>query len=235
MADYSMKSLKAGYSAVIIGASGGIGGAISAALKTDPNCVAAVPLSRSSDGFDITDEAIIKRAADALEPGAYDLIVCATGALTIDGVGPERSIRQISQTAMMAQFALNAVGAALILKHFTPLLARKERTIFAFLSARVGSIGDNALGGWISYRSSKAALNQIVRTGAIELGRINPQSVVVSIHPGSVKTTLSEPFASGHERMEPFDVAQRILGVLDGLQPSQTGGFFAYDGSAIPW
>ncbi|WP_246764870.1 SDR family NAD(P)-dependent oxidoreductase [Ensifer sp. PDNC004] len=235
MSEYSMKSLKAGYSAVIIGASGGIGGAISAALKSDPNCFAAVPLSRSSHGFDITDEASMQRAAGALELGAYDLVICATGALTIDGVGPERSIRQISQTAMLAQFTLNAVGPALVLKHFAPLLARKGRTIFAFLSARVGSITDNALGGWISYRSSKAALNQIVRTGAIEIGRINPQSVVVSIHPGSVKTTLSDPFASGHERMEPADAAQGILGVLDGLQPSQTGRFFAYDGSAIPW
>lgn len=177
----------------------------------------------------------MQRAAGALELGAYDLVICATGALTIDGVGPERSIRQISQTAMLAQFTLNAVGPALVLKHFAPLLARKDRTIFAFLSARVGSITDNALGGWISYRSSKAALNQIVRTGAIEIGRINPQSVVVSIHPGSVKTTLSDPFASGHERMEPADAAQGILGVLDGLQPSQTGRFFAYDGSAIPW
>lgn len=135
----------------------------------------------------------------------------------------------------MAQFAVNAVGPALALKHFVPLLAKRRRSIFAFLSARVGSIEDNRLGGWISYRSSKAALNQIVRTAGIEVSRTHPASTIVAVHPGTVATELSEPFSSGHKRMEPNEAASKILGMLDCLQPADTGKFFAYDGTAIPW
>ncbi|MCS3743992.1 NAD(P)-dependent dehydrogenase (short-subunit alcohol dehydrogenase family) [Rhizobium sp. BK661] len=136
---------------------------------------------------------------------------------------------------MMNQFAVNAIGPALLLKYFVPLLARKKRVIFAFLSARVGSIGDNQLGGWISYRSSKAALNQIVHTAAIEVSRANPASVVVAMHPGSVATSLSDGFSSGHERSEQDDAARSVLQALDALEPANTGGFFAYDGSSIVW
>jgi NAD(P)-dependent dehydrogenase (short-subunit alcohol dehydrogenase family) len=227
--------LDPGYSALVIGASGGIGQAISSRLSADLNCSNVAQLSRREDGLDITAEDTVHRAAERVQSAPFDLIVCATGALTIDGVGPEKSIRQISQNAMMNQFAVNAVGPALILKHFVPLLARKKRVIFAFLSARVGSIGDNQLGGWISYRSSKAALNQIVHTAAIEVSRVNPASVLVAMHPGSVATALSAPFSSGHERSKPEDAARAVLQALDALQPANTGGFFAYDGSSIAW
>ena len=230
-----MNSLDPGYSALVIGASGGIGQAISMRLAADLNCSKVTQLSRRADGLDITDEESVHRAADRFQSTPFDLIVCATGALTIDGIGPEKSIRQISQNAMMKQFAVNAVGPALIVKHFAPLLAWKKRVIFAMLSARVGSIGDNKLGGWISYRSSKAALNQIVHTAAIEVSRANPASVVVAMHPGSVATSLSDPFSSGHERSKPDDAARSILQALDALQPANTGGFFAYDGSSIVW
>ena len=235
MAGKLLTSLDPGYSALVIGASGGIGHAIADCLEADPNCSNTVQLSRRDDQLDITDEASVHRAADRFQSTSFDLIVCATGALTIDGVGPEKSIRQISQNAMMNQFAVNAIGPALLLKYFVPLLDRKKRVIFAFLSARVGSIGDNQLGGWISYRSSKAALNQIVHTAAIEVSRANPASVVVAIHPGSVATSLSDPFSSNHERSKPDDAARSVLQVLDGLQPANTGGFFAYDGSSIVW
>ena len=235
MAGKLLTSLDPGYSALVIGASGGIGHAIADCLEADPNCSNTVQLSRRDDQLDITDEASVHRAADRFQSTSFDLIVCATGALTIDGVGPEKSIRQISQNAMMNQFAVNAIGPALLLKYFVPLLDRKKRVIFAFLSARVGSIGDNQLGGWISYRSSKAALNQIVHTAAIEVSRANPASVVVAIHPGSVATSLSDPFSSGHERSKPDDAARSVLQVFDGLQPANTGGFFAYDGSSIVW
>jgi NAD(P)-dependent dehydrogenase (short-subunit alcohol dehydrogenase family) len=235
MTDPLMTSLVAGYSALVIGASGGIGSAVARQLEMDTNCRKVVRLSRREDGLDLTDEDSMLRAAEALKTEEFDLIFCATGALTIDGVGPEKSIRQISQASMMAQFAVNAVGPALVLKHFAPLLAKKRRVIFALLSARVGSIGDNALGGWISYRSSKAALNQIVHTAAIEIFRMNPSSLIVAVHPGTVSTPLSDAFGSGHQRSEPDDAASRILRVLDRFSPSYSGGFLAYDGSTVPW
>ena len=235
MTDPLMSSLNAGYSALVIGASGGIGSAIARQLEMDSNCGDLVRLSRRDNGFNIADEASVLRAAEKLRTREFDLIVCATGALTIDGIGPEKSIRQISQDSMMAQFAVNAIGPALVLKHFVPLLPKKRRVIFALLSARVGSIGDNALGGWISYRSSKAALNQIVHTVAIEVCRTNPSSLMVAVHPGTVRTLLSDPFSSGNHRSEPDESANRILRMLDGLQSGNTGRFFAYDGTAIPW
>ena len=235
MSDALMMSLDVGYRALVIGASGGIGRALADQLAEDGNCEKLVRLSRRVDGLDITDEASIQTVAAELGRQEFDLILCATGALSIGGVGPEKSIKQISSEAMMAQFALNAVGPALVLKHFAPLLAKRRRAIMGFLSARVGSIGDNALGGWISYRSSKAALNQIVHTAAIEVARAAPASTIVAIHPGTVMTSLSDPFSAGHQRFEPNDAAHRILKMLDGLQPCDTGRFFAYDGTAIPW
>ena len=235
MSNPLMTSLAPAYCALVIGASGGIGSAVVRQFEIDGNCRKVVRLSRRKDGFDVTDEDSMHRAAEVLKEEEFDLILCATGALTIDGVGPEKSIRALSQASMMAQFAVNAVGPALVLKHFAPLLARKKRAIFALLSARVGSIGDNALGGWISYRSSKAALNQIVHTAAIEISRINPLSLIVAVHPGTIATSLSEPFSSGHARSEPDEAATRILKMLDGLRSSSSGGLFADDGNTIPW
>lgn len=230
-----MTSLDSGYRALVLGASGGIGQALADRLTEDSRCRAVLKLSRREDGFDVTDEASVRQAAETLGAQDFDLILCATGALTIGGIGPEKSIRQISQDAMMAQFALNAIGPALVVKHFVPILAKRRRSIFGVLSARVGSIGDNRLGGWISYRSSKAALNQIVRTAAIEVSRTHPATAIVSVHPGTVMTGLSDPFSSGRARTEPDAAAGQILRMLDGLQASDTGGFFAYDGTVIPW
>lgn len=136
---------------------------------------------------------------------------------------------------MMKQFSTNAVGPALILKHFVPLLDRKDRSLFVILSARVGSIGDNRLGGWISYRSSKAALNQIVKTASIELARTHPNCVIVAIHPGTVATPLSARFRNGHQAFEPREAARLILKTVDKLSAEQSGSFIAYDGSKIVW
>ncbi len=230
----SMTSLPQGYRALVIGASGGIGSALSTVLKGDVACGEVVALSRSGTGLDVTNEESVAAAVAALE-GPFHLIFCATGGLTIDGVGPEKSLRQISAEAMMRQFALNAVGTALVTKYFTPLLPKKERGLMGFLSARVGSIGDNNLGGWISYRASKAALNQILRTASIELARTNPEAVIVPLHPGTVATSLSEKYSGGHERTEPAVAATNLLTVLNGLAPQQSGQFFAYDGSRIEW
>lgn len=230
-----MKSFGQNFRALVIGASGGIGQAIAERLRQQDTCGEVFTLSRSADGLDLLDEESVAAKASQLADQHFDLIVCATGALTIEGVGPEKTIKQISANAMAAQFAVNAIGPALILKHFTPLLSESKRSAFALLSARVGSIGDNRLGGWISYRSAKAALNQIVRTTAIELARKRPDAIIVAIHPGTVNTSLSRPFAASHKSTEPSDAATMILATIDDLTGSDTGGFFAYDGSRIEW
>lgn len=233
-----MKSLRQGYTALVIGASGGIGGAIAQALESDPGCDRVFRLSRRDDsGFDVTDEASVARAAQrlAIETDGLDLVFNATGALTIDGIGPEKALKAIDPQAMMRQFTLNALGPALLLKHFSPLLPRDRRAIFASLSARVGSIGDNHLGGWISYRAAKAAQNQIVRTAAIEIARTRPLAIVAALHPGTVETGLSEGYRGNHAAVPASEAADNLLNVLDALPPESSGGFFAYDGSAIEW
>ena len=232
-----LQSLADGYRAIVIGASGGIGGAVLSLLEADARCAYALPLSRSKDDLDITDEKSVAVAASRLgdQRGTFDLIFNATGALTIDGVGPEKSIKAIDPLQMAKQFAVNAIGPALLLKHFAPLLKREEKCVFASLSARVGSIGDNRLVGWISYRASKAAQNQITRTAAIEIMRTNSQAIVVALHPGTVATDLSQPFTKGRDRFEPEESAARLLKTIDALTADQTGQFFAYDGSRIEW
>ena len=137
----------------------------------------------------------------------------------------------------MAQvFAINAIGPALLMKHFLPLLARQGKAVFATLSAKVGSISDNRLGGWYTYRASKAALNQFVHTASIELARRHPAAICVALHPGTVQSALSAPFAkAGLDVRNPDEAASRLLNVLDGLQASDSGGFFNHDGQALPW
>ncbi len=230
-----LSSLPEGYRAVVVGASGGIGSAIHEALLTDNKLGEAICISRASDGLDITNEQMVAEAASKLGGQPIHVLICATGVLTIAGTGPEKSLRQISPNVMLEHFSVNAIGPALIAKHFLPLLDRKGRSLSAFLSARVGSIGDNRLGGWVSYRASKAALKQIVRTAAIEVSRTHPESVIVATHPGTVETKLSAPYVSGHQTTQPATAARNILAVLNRLQPGDTGSFVAYDGSAIEW
>ena len=230
-----MSSLPDNYTALVIGSSGGIGSAIQQTLSADPRCNELICMSRSKDGLDITEEASLVSCVQKIASKKIHLLICATGALTINGVGPEKTIRQLDPDAMTAQFRINAIGPALVMKHFLPLVDREKRGICAFLSARVGSIGDNRLGGWISYRSSKAALNQIIRTASIEFKRTHPDAVLVGVHPGTVETSLSEPFSRGRERMRPDDAAKMILEALNAVASTQTGSFIAYDGSSIEW
>ncbi len=227
-----LPSLSADFRAVIIGTSGGIGSAITALVRQQRNVGDVIELSRSRDGLDLLDEPGIAAAATAIA-GPIHLLVCATGVLTVDGTKPEKSFRHLDPEVMLAQFKTNAVGPALIAKHFVPLLDRGSRSIALFLSARVGSIGDNMLGGWVSYRSSKAALNQIVRTASIETSRTHAEAVIAAIHPGTVRTALSEPYSSGHPTVSPDEAARSILRSADDLR--ETGVFVAYDGSAIDW
>ena len=152
--------------ALVVGASGGIGSALAAELAARGWAVTG--LSRRADGLDVTDEASVARCLSALEPG-FDLVIVATGALEIGAHRPEKSLRALDPAALAAQFAVNAMGPALVLKHALRLMPRDRRAVFAALSARVGSIGDNALGGWYSYRAAKAALNQLIHTAAIEV------------------------------------------------------------------
>ncbi len=227
-----LPSLPTDFKAVIIGASGGIGSAITALVRQQRNVGKITQLSRSRDGMDLLDEPSIAAAATATA-GPIHLLVCATGVLTVDGTKPEKSFRHLDPEVMLAQFKTNAVGPALIAKHFLPRLDRGSRSIALFLSARVGSIGDNRLGGWVSYRSSKAALNQVVRTASIEASRTHPEAVVAAIHPGTVRTALSDPYSSGHPTVSPDVAARDILRSADGLR--NTGVFVAYDGSTIDW
>ncbi|MCO6185084.1 SDR family NAD(P)-dependent oxidoreductase [Rhizobium sp. L1K21] len=233
-----MRSLCSGYKALVIGASGGIGAAVADCLERDLRCDEVFHLSRRHfAGFDLRDPESVAAAASHIQSrdAEIDLIFNATGALIIDGREPEKSLKAIDADAMAAQFAVNAIGPALLLKHFHTFLPRGRRSIFASVSARVGSIGDNRLGGWYSYRASKAAQNQIIRTAAVEIARLRPKAVVAALHPGTVKTSLSDPFAGQRDRLTPRDSAARMLTVLDGLESPQSGGFFAYDGSLIEW
>ena len=223
--------------AVVIGASGGIGAALAAALEADG--VPVVRLSRRSDPpLDLLDEASIAAAAEAADAnqGAVRLVIDATGFLHDADFRPERGLKELDPAHLARAFALNATGPALVMKHFLPLLPRKGRSVFATLSARVGSIGDNRLGGWHAYRASKAALNQLVRTAAIELARRKREAVCVALHPGTVATRLSEPFSkSGLDVRTPEVAAEDILQVIAGLKPAQTGGFLDHKGKVIPY
>lgn len=218
--------------ALVVGASGGIGGAVVAALRARGTTV--VGLSRREHGLDVTDEASVMRLLGALE-GPFDLVLVATGALAPEGRGPEKSLKALEADQLAAQFALNAGGPALVLKHALRLMPREGRSVFAALSARVGSIGDNALGGWYSYRASKAALNQLIHTAAIEVGRTHRGAICVTLHPGTVDTGFGAEFHKGRETVTPVEAATNLLAVLDGLTVAHTGGFFDWSGARVPW
>ena len=218
--------------ALIIGASGGIGQALSAALSA--RGVAVTGMSRSGDGLDVIDEASVQAALGALT-GPFDLVFVATGALEINGARPEKSLDQLTPQAMADQFAVNCIGPALILKHARRLLPKDRPAIFAALSARVGSIGDNRLGGWYAYRTAKAALNQMIHTSAIELTRTHKQAICVVLHPGTVATDFTRKYLGRHPSVPPEDAAQNLLTVLDGLTPEDTGRFFDWAGKRVPW
>lgn len=217
------------HSPLVIGASGGIGAAIARRLPE------AVTLSRRKDGLDIADEESLARAAARFKDRTFDLIFVATGVIESDGARPEKSFAEISGAAMARVLAINAVGPALIVKHFAPLLPAKDRSVLAFLSARVGSIGDNRLGGWVSYRASKAALNQIVRCAAIELKRTRPEAVALALHPGTIETALTEKYAKGRFTATPDECAENLVRLCAGATPEMSGRFFAYNGAEILW
>ncbi len=240
-------SLPNGAEIVIIGATGGIGEALLVLLAEDARVGSIHAWSRHPvratnskivpAAVDITDEASIAKAADAVK--SAHLVVVATGLLhSPDGLQPEKTWRDLDLGNLTRSFATNTIGPALVAKHLLPQMPRNERAIFAAISARVGSISDNRLGGWYGYRASKAALNQMIKTLSIELARSRPQSVCVGLHPGTVDTELSGPFKANVPERNLFSserAARQLLNVLGGLMPSDTGNLFAWDGTQVPF
>lgn len=218
--------------ALILGASGGIGSAIATALKA--RGVAVTGLSRREDGLDVTCENSVSTQLAKLS-GPFDLIFVATGALVVDGAEPEKAVREVTPDALLNQMRINAIGPMLVLKHSLALLPKTDRSVFAALSARVGSIGDNQIGGWHSYRASKTALNQLVHGAAIEMRRTHKQAIAVCLHPGTVATDFTAKYAGRHKTVPATDAAENLLAVIDELTVEQSGGFFDYAGKEIPW
>lgn len=216
--------------ALVLGASGGIGRAVARELERRGARVTG--LSRAADGLDVTDEASVRAALGRLDH-PFDLVFVATGALTCTRPAPEKALADLEAEELVAQVRLNALGPALVLKHLRSHVPRRGRWVFAALSARVGSIGDNGLGGWYSYRTSKAALNSLLHGAAVELARSRREAIVACLHPGTVDT----PFTAGydHDKVSPGRAAERLIDVIDALEPGQSGGFFDYAGREIPW
>lgn len=225
--------------ALIIGASGGIGAALAAALVAQGKYQHVISCSRNSAlRLDLCDETSIAAAAAQLSSdyGSLALVINATGVLSAQDCVVEKSWRQIDPVSMARVFAINTIGPALLIKHFAPLLSKTSVSKMVYLSARVGSIGDNQLGGWYSYRASKAALNQLVHTAAIELKRSNPDAICIALHPGTVDTGLTKPFVRAVQQPQtPALAALRLLAVIDSLQADQSGGFFDHLGAPVMW
>jgi NAD(P)-dependent dehydrogenase (short-subunit alcohol dehydrogenase family) len=246
----SLDSFGAGMSVVMVGASGGIGGALTSILSASPAVARIIACSRSGpvpehpkvrqQRLDLEDEPTIARAAEAVraDGGALDLVLVASGILHNDEtLRPEKTWRALDGAALERAYRINAVGPALVAKHFLPLLTHDRKSVFAALSARVGSISDNRLGGWHAYRASKAALNMLLRTLSIELSRANARAICIGLHPGTVDTPLSAPFQAGvleGNLFKPERAAAHLLEVINGLGPDDSGKVLAWDGKPVP-
>ncbi len=231
--------------AAVIGATGGIGAAFARALAADPDYATVHAFSRSGKApegcragpLDLCDEETIRAAAETITDGALRLCIVATGILHNPAFGPEKNMGQLAPGPLAETFAINAIGPALVAKHFLPRMPRRDRAVFAALSARVGSISDNRMGGWYGYRASKAALNQMLKCLAIETGRKRRETIIVGLQPGTVATGLSAPFRGnvpGDRVFEPDEAAGHLLGVLGRLEPAASGRVFDWSGEEVP-
>ncbi len=230
----------------VFGSGGGISQALVSELESRP-AVDSVDAFTSRDDLefgpkvsahvvDVSVPESLAAAAAAVE-GSLDLVIVAIGTLHSEVYRPERRLRELDAGAMLEVYRINAVVPAMIAKHFLPLLDRDRPTVFAALSARVGSIGDNRLGGWMSYRASKAALNMLIKTLSTEHARTRKRSALVGLHPGTVDTSLSKPFSAGvpaEKLFTPTQSARYLLDVVSRLRPEDTGAVFAWDGQRIP-
>lgn len=232
---FRMNSLGEDYRALVIGASGALGAAFCELLNEDPRCSVVRELGRNSaPGLDLEKpDSIARAAAELAEEAPYQLILHAAGLLHREDIKPEKSYTSIEADALQAIFQVNTLGPALVLRHFLPLL--DPRGAMAVLSAKVGSIGDNRLGGWYAYRASKAALNMLIKTAGIELARTRPHTRLLSLHPGTVVSGLSQPFRSASAARPASIAAQELLSLIDRLAPADSGNFFAYNGERLPW
>ena len=229
-----MNSLREGYRELVIGTSGSLGQAFVETLRSDPRCAHVQAVSRTEPmPWDLRDQASMAAMAGQLE-GPFHLVLDATGALTIDGQGPEKRLQELEAKRIQHSLEVNAVGPALLLRCLSPLLARGERVIWAKLSARGGSIEDNHKGGWYSYRAAKAALNQLLQTAAIEISRQRPLALVAALQPGTVRSALSQP-SVGDDALPPQTSVQGLLLVLDTAPASGRALFLDYRGQSIPW
>ena len=219
--------------ALVFGASGGIGQAFSRFLENKLGSENVINISRSFDGFEISDEEKIFKLSESIE-GSFNLIINAIGVLQTTEEGPEKTINVVKQKSMIDMMTINAIGPALLLKNFSKKLDKTKFSVFVNLSARVGSITDNRLGGWISYRSSKAALNQIIKTSSIEINRRNKNAICVGLHPGTVKTRFTEKFQNTTETISPDESVKMMMNVVENLSVDDNGYCFAYDGKVIP-
>jgi NAD(P)-dependent dehydrogenase (short-subunit alcohol dehydrogenase family) len=222
--------------ALIVGATGSIGGALNTSLCCSDAFSEILAVSRPA--LDVTSEESVAALAEKIANMSQELslVIDATGYLHDANAMPEKSWRQIDPEHLVKAFRINAIGPAILMKHFLPLMPRDRRSVFATLSARVGSIGDNKLGGWYGYRASKAAVNQFVRTAAVELKRKKPLAICVALHPGTVESKLSAPFAKSNlEVRSAAEAADQLLKVIDELEPRHSGGFFDHRGDTIPW
>lgn len=244
-----LDSFKDPIRACIVGSTGGIGGALVKSLADSDQVETVYALSRSGEShtaakvrnltFDFLDESSVQAASQALrEIGRFDLIIIATGVLQGDGIAPEKTMRALDLETMRKSFEVNTFGPALTAKYFLPLLSRDDKAVFAALSARVGSISDNGLGGWYSYRASKAALNMMLKTLSIEVGRRWKNQIVIGLHPGTVDTDLSKPFQSNvpdGKLFTPAYSAAKLLSVVNQVGSDDTGALLAWDGETIPF
>jgi NAD(P)-dependent dehydrogenase (short-subunit alcohol dehydrogenase family) len=231
-----MTRLRDGYRALVLGASGSLGQAWLQALQGDRRCAGVTGLSRGTEpAISLEDEDSLRRAAQTIaDAGPLHLVLDATGALHIDGRGPEKRLDELDGPALLRAMQVNAIGPALAMKHFAPLLATGERVVWGKLSARVGSIEDNRKGGWYGYRASKAALNMLLQTAAIEIARRRPLAVVAALQPGTVRSALSQPFV-GDDALDPTTSARGMLLAIDALEPTGRAQFIDYRGDAIRW
>lgn len=231
-----MRSLPDGYRALVVGSSGAIGAAFVAQLQADPRCARVTGLHRRSlPPVDYDDDAGLAAAAASLgDQAPLHLVIVATGTLHTAAFAPEKRLADLAYPALDAVFRTNVFGPALLLRHLAPLLD-KRRSVCAVLSAKVGSIGDNRLGGWYAYRASKAALNMVLKTASIELRRTHPGAVLAALHPGTVTSALSRPFRGDEIGRPPAQAAAEMLAALDDLAPEDSGAFVAYDGQRLPW
>jgi NAD(P)-dependent dehydrogenase (short-subunit alcohol dehydrogenase family) len=218
--------------ALIVGGTGGIGAAVAQLLRSKGHDVTG--LSRSNTGLDLRQPDSIDTAFSELD-GVFDLVVVATGQLHGAEMSPEKSLRTLTAEAMADQFAVNTIGPAMILRHMARLLPKSSPAKVVVLTARVGSIGDNALGGWYSYRAAKAATNQIVHTAAIELARSHKHSCVIAYHPGTVATHFTTSYQGSHKTISPEQAAGHLLDVVNGIDAEHSGQFHDWTGAVVPW